>query len=138
MNDKRFEQAQAVFDILEDVYSESPWTLEQILSDMKLEHTDYFFVYDRREMVGFLSLQYLVGEIEITNIAVKSDYQGKSFGKILLSFLDKVVNPIFLEVRSSNVLAQRLYQGAGFQQIGLRKEYYHHPTEDAILMRREP
>lgn len=127
----------AVYDILSDVYDVSPWTEEQILSDMQQDSVDYFFVEEGKEIIGFLAIQQLVGELEITNIAIKKAYQGRGLGSQLLANLDQVDFPIFLEVRASNTPAQALYQKFGFEVIGKRKQYYHEPIEDAIIMKRE-
>ncbi len=127
----------AVYDILSDVYDVSPWTEEQILSDMQQDSVDYFFVEEDKEIIGFLAIQQLVGELEITNIAIKKAYQGRGLGSQLLANLDQIDFPIFLEVRASNTPAQALYQKFGFEVIGKRKQYYHEPIEDAIIMKRE-
>ena len=127
----------AVYDILSDVYDKSPWTKEQILSDMQQDNVDYFFVEVDKTAIGFLAIQQLVGELEITNIAVKKAHQGEGWGSQLLAHLDHVDFPIFLEVRASNTSAQALYQKFGFEVIGKRQRYYHEPVEDAIIMKRE-
>lgn len=127
----------AVYDILSDVYDKSPWTKEQILSDMQQDNVDYFFVEVDKTAIGFLVIQQLVGELEITNIAVKKARQGEGWGSQLLAHLDHVDFPIFLEVRASNTSAQALYQKFGFEVIGKRQRYYHEPVEDAIIMKRE-
>lgn len=131
------EKVAAVYDILSDVYDKSPWTKEQILSDMQQDNVDYFFVEVDKTAIGFLVIQQLVGELEITNIAVKKAHQGEGWGSQLLAHLDHVDFPIFLEVRASNTLAQALYQKFGFEVIGKRQRYYHEPVEDAIIMKRE-
>ena len=131
------EKVAAVYDILSDVYDKSPWTKEQILSDMQQDNVDYFFVEVDKTAIGFLALQQLVGELEITNIAVKKAHQGEGWGSQLLAHLDHVDFPIFLEVRASNTSAQALYQKFGFEVIGKRQRYYHEPVEDAIIMKRE-
>lgn len=131
------EKVAAVYDILSDVYDKSPWTKEQILSDMQQDNVDYFFVEVDKTAIGFLVIQQLVGELEITNIAVKKARQGEGWGSQLLAHLDHVDFPIFLEVRASNTLAQALYQKFGFEVIGKRQRYYHEPVEDAIIMKRE-
>lgn len=82
---------------------------KQILADMQQDSVDYFCGKDK-EMVGFLAIQQLVGELEITNIAVKKAYQGCGLGSQLLTNLDQIDFPIFLEVRASNTSAQTLYQ----------------------------
>lgn len=131
------EKVAAVYDILSEVYDKSPWTQEQILSDMQQDNVDYFFVEVDKTAIGFLAIQQLVGELEITNIAVKKARQGEGWGSQLLAHLDHVDFPIFLEVRASNTSAQALYQKFGFEVIGKRQRYYHEPVEDAIIMKRE-
>ncbi|WP_288962534.1 ribosomal protein S18-alanine N-acetyltransferase [uncultured Streptococcus sp.] len=127
----------AVYEILSDVYPVSPWSEKQILSDMQQDNVDYFFVKKDEKIVGFLAISQLAGELEITNIAIKKAYQGHGLGSQLLANLDHVYFPIFLEVRASNTPAQALYKKCGFGIIGKRKQYYHEPVEDAIIMKRE-
>lgn len=127
----------AVYEILSDVYPVSPWSEKQILSDMQQDNVDYFFVKKDEKIVGFLAISQLAGELEITNIAIKKAYQGHGLGSQLLADLDHVDFPIFLEVRASNTPAQVLYKKCGFGIIGKRKQYYHEPVEDAIIMKRE-
>ena len=127
----------AVYEILSDVYPVSPWSEKQILSDMQQDNVDYFFVKKDEKIVGFLAISQLAGELEITNIAIKKDYQGHGLGSQLLADLDHVDFPIFLEVRASNTPAQAFYKKCGFGIIGKRKQYYHEPVEDAIIMKRE-
>ncbi|WP_270274781.1 ribosomal protein S18-alanine N-acetyltransferase [Streptococcus infantarius] len=127
----------AVYEILSDVYPVSPWSEKQILSDMQQYNVDYFFVKKDEKIVGFLAISQLAGELEITNIAIKKAYQGHGLGSQLLANLDHVDFPIFLEVRASNTPAQALYKKCGFGIIGKRKQYYHEPVEDAIIMKRE-
>lgn len=127
----------AVYEILSDVYLVSPWSEKQILSDMQQDNVDYFFVKKDEKVVGFLAISQLAGELEITNIAIKKAYQGHGLGSQLLANLDHIDFPIFLEVRASNTPAQALYEKFGFDIIGKRKQYYHEPVEDAIIMKRE-
>ena len=42
-----------------------------------------------------------------------------------------------LEVRRSNLAAQRLYLSLGFVQVGERRRYYSHPEEDALVLARD-
>ena len=43
---------------------------------------------------------------------------------------------LFLEVRSRNIPARKLYTAYGFKEIGVRKNYYKNPQDDAIIMLR--
>lgn len=121
--------------ILTNVYGTSPWTLEQIQADMGREDTTYFFVGDK-DIVGFLAVQWLGQEAEITQIAVLKAYQGFSYGEMLLNQLKDRPEAIFLEVRASNQAAIGLYSKHGFEVVGRRKSYYHNPIEDALVMKR--
>jgi len=78
-------------------------------------------------------------EIEIYNLAVKSEFQGFSIGSGLLSkILDEALTTerlkIFLEVRQSNAKALEFYRKHGFQVIGERRNFYRNPSEDAVLL----
>ena len=53
-----------------------------------------------------------------------------------MKYLEERSEPIFLEVRASNQVAQALYRKFGFESLGIRKNYYHEPQEDAVIMRR--
>jgi ribosomal-protein-alanine N-acetyltransferase len=42
-----------------------------------------------------------------------------------------------LEVRAGNREAVALYESLGFRRLGLRREYYREPLEDALVLVRE-
>lgn len=92
-------------------------------------------------VVGFIGIWIIVGEGDITNIAVLPEYRRNKIASNLVEKLLEVCNEnncsvINLEVRSSNIAAQNLYQSFGFKKIGLRKAYYSDNKEDAILMQK--
>ena len=130
-------KAEEILALLSDVYGLSPWNLEQIEADLKQANTEYFYLYDDQTLIGFLALQDLAGELEITQLAVKKAYQGQGLANQLMGFLADRPEGIFLEVRVSNQVAKALYEKHGFQPVGQRKNYYQNPVEDAILMARE-
>ena len=130
-------KAEEILALLSDVYGVSPWNLEQIEADVKQANTEYFYLYDDQTLIGFLALQDLAGELEITQLAVKKAYQGQGLANQLMGFLADRPERIFLEVRASNQVARALYEKHGFLPVGQRKNYYQNPVEDAILMARE-
>ena len=130
-------KAEEILALLSDVYGLSPWNLEQIEADLKQANTEYFYLYDDQTLIGFLALQDLAGELEITQLAVKKAYQGQGLANQLMEFLSDRPERIFLEVRASNQVARALYEKHGFLPVGQRKNYYQNPVEDAILMARE-
>ena len=90
---------------------------------------------------GFLVGSEIAGEWELENIVVDSAAQGRGLGaKLLNELLENVknsgANGVHLEVRSSNSAARALYEKCGFQVAGRRPGYYHNPTEDAILYKK--
>ena len=99
-------------------------------------------VCEANEPVGFLAARQAADEAEILNIAVHRDFRRQGVASaLLLAALDEfrrsAIARIFLELRESNLPARALYEGHGFAPSGLRKAYYHGPTEDALCMMRK-
>lgn len=88
--------------------------------------------------LGYSVLAQLADEAELYDIAVLPEYQGTGAAKQLfdyaLSRLTGEVSTLYLEVRESNTRARGFYAKLGFEQIGVRKNYYDNPKENAILM----
>ncbi|HEL2051367.1 TPA: ribosomal protein S18-alanine N-acetyltransferase [Streptococcus suis] len=129
--------AGAVLAVMESVYEQSPWTLEQIASSMASQDEDYYLAYEGQELVGFLAVQTVLDEMEILQIAVKADFQRLGIASQLMAAVMDWEGDIFLEVRESNSAAQALYTRQHFTKIGKRKDYYRNPVEDAVIMKRE-
>ena len=93
----------------------------------------------RHHIVGFAGIWVMADEAHITNIAVHSRYQRQGIGELLLISiigLSAQMNAsiVTLEVRVSNIPAQRLYQKYGFVEVGTRPGYYTDNREDALIM----
>ncbi|HFR3475705.1 TPA: ribosomal protein S18-alanine N-acetyltransferase [Streptococcus suis] len=129
--------AEAVLAVMQSVYEQSPWTLEQIASSMESQDEDYYLAYEGQELVGFLAVQMVLDEMEILQIAVKADFQRLGIASQLMAAVMDWDGDIFLEVRESNSAAQALYTRQHFTKIGKRKNYYRNPVEDAVMMKRE-
>lgn len=117
----------------------SPWSKAQWEADLELAHSFYFIEEQNDEIVGFLACHLVVDEIEIMQVAVHPAQQKQGIAQQLLKQLasfahEKVAISIFLEVRESNQAAKQAYRKSGFEEIGIRKKYYHAPVEDAVLM----
>jgi ribosomal-protein-alanine N-acetyltransferase len=85
-----------------------------------------------------------VGEAHIFNICVRPELQGHGLARRMLDHLlerahEVQTQTVFLEVRTSNTPAMRLYQAAGFCEIGIRYSYYPAAKgrEDALVMAKE-
>ncbi len=93
-------------------------------------------------LAGFSGIWVIVDEAHITNIAVRTAYQGRGLGEYLLVATfdlaaDLHASFLTLEVRVSNTIAQRLYAKYGFTERGVRKHYYLDNREDAYIMTTE-
>ena len=78
-------------------------------------------------------------EGEITNVAVTRKMRKKGCGRELLLRMQQWadehgIDRIILEVRSGNEPAIHLYRTCGFEKIGVRKNFYQFPREDADIM----
>lgn len=129
-----------VFDISNASFS-IPWSIESINGELNNPLAKYIVARDEINdlVVGFVGIWIVVGEGNITNIAVHPDYRGNGIGDKLLSSLinlcyDLNCSLINLEVRESNYKAQNLYKKFGFNIDGIRKGYYEDNKENAILM----
>lgn len=119
-----------------------PWS--RSLFEASLEHGHYCYVLERRgDLWGHAVLDVAAGEAELLNLCIHPAYWGQGLGRALLRYLlnlaqDAGAEDVFLEVRSSNNRAIRLYEGEGFTQVGTRPDYYAGPQgpEDAIVMAR--
>ena len=118
----------------------TPWT-EQNFNDA-IEANNLFMAFkEGNVIIGYFIALISLNECELLNLVVKVDYQDKGIGKIILNHLldyckkNKITN-IFLEVRFSNKKAISLYEKKGFNELGLRKNYYKKEfgREDALLM----
>jgi ribosomal-protein-alanine N-acetyltransferase len=90
-------------------------------------------------IAGYVIYWIIRDEAQINNVAVHPDYRRRRVGEtmlreILAALRTESVEFISLEVRAENAAARALYEKLGFKQIGIRKEYYTNPVEDAIVM----
>ncbi len=90
-------------------------------------------------IVGFAGCWIMADETHITEIAVRQPYRRQGIGQLLIITLveigiEKRATLATLEVRVSNLAAQKLYEKLGFANVGQRKGYYNDNREDAIIM----
>ncbi|MFT5395590.1 MAG: ribosomal-protein-alanine N-acetyltransferase [Gammaproteobacteria bacterium] len=130
-----------VMEIEKQAY-EYPWT-RTIFNDC-LQVGYCCWVIERDDiMVGYGVLSVAVGESHLLNLCVHPEYQGNGLGKHLLNHLLELAvehnaNMTFLEVRPSNFSAIKMYLEHGFDEIGVRRNYYPAKMgrEDALILAR--
>jgi ribosomal-protein-alanine N-acetyltransferase len=93
-------------------------------------------------VVGYAVVYFASDQSELANLAVAVTHRGQGIGRRLLDgaiseAMAHGATAMFLEVRASNAAAQRLYESAGFEQVGVRRRYYQQPVEDALVLRAE-
>ena len=100
--------------------------------------TKYVVAREDGRIVGYIGTEKIKGETHIINMAVHPAHQKKGVGKELVESILNDQDIFFLEVRVSNVAAQKIYLRQGFRNVGLRENYYSDNNEDAYILRREP
>ena len=99
----------------------------------------FFVVEEKEKILAYCSMQTVLDEGDILNVAVRSDRQKEGIGYFLVDSMLKMtemigIHIVHLEVREGNGTARRLYERLGFKEDGLRRDYYTDPTENAVLM----
>ena len=91
------------------------------------------------EVCGYVGMNFIPPEGEITNLAVSEKFRRRGVGAALVEALCEIdgVERLMLDVRVSNTAARALYERCGFKVDGVRKGFYSKPREDAVLMSRE-
>lgn len=119
----------------------APWTAGQLASERDQEGGWQFVAESRAsgQVCGFVCGRSCVGEGELLKIAVGREYRRQGIAVQLVAhtlryLAEQGVGRCFLELRAANFPALALYERFGFRRVGLRKNYYASPLEDAILM----
>ena len=124
--------------IEEETFS-MPWSQDAFLEMIEAEYAHYIVAEDDDKIIGSCGLRNVVGEGEITNVVMRSEYQNMGIGASMLCKLIKDgkkmgIQAFTLEVRKSNASAIHVYEKLGFLPEGMRKNFYEKPCEDAVIM----
>ena len=127
---------------LEKLCFSLPWSRQALISQLPDDmHMFIAAIGDDGQVLGYVGMMYVLDEGYISNVAVSPEHRRLGIADALINALidrasEKDLSFVTLEVRKSNVPAIELYIKNGFSEVGLRKNYYTKPTEDAILMTR--
>ena len=118
------------------------WSENSVASELKNPLALWLVALEGDRVAGYVGSQTVVGETDMMNVAVHPDFRRRSIGEKLIETLVTELKAmeshcLTLEVRASNAPAIALYEKMGFSQIGLRKNYYRNPREDALILRKE-
>lgn len=124
---------------IEQLCFSSPWIRENFLLDLRTGNSCCLVAREGQRLNGYIISWLVMNELHILNIAVHPDHRRRGIGRALLVELlatatAKGCRWATLELRISNEAARGLYENFGFRPVAIRKGYYRHPTEDAVLM----
>jgi [ribosomal protein S18]-alanine N-acetyltransferase len=129
----------AVLEIEESIY-EFPWTLGNFRDSLRAGYACWV-VREGKRVIAYAVLMLAAGEAHLLNLSVAAQSQRRGHGRSLLHSLvqfarEHKTRVLFLEVRPTNAVGQRLYAGYGFRQIGVRRAYYpaRKGREDALVL----
>ena len=119
-----------------------PWTRGNFIDAMAAGYETQLLVDAQGGLVGYFVAMIVLDEAHLLNITVAPARQRQGWARILLDALalwsrQRQAQWIWLEVRESNVRARSIYAAHGYQEVGLRKNYYpmhDGPREHAVLM----
>lgn len=141
---RRMEEADLaqVCSIEREIFSE-PWSEDDFTQALKDANNGYLVAEVEGRIAGYCGYWGIPPEGYIYNVAVQGEYRRKQIGYRLLGRLVEMakengIEALTLEVRYSNTAAIRLYKRMGFEEVGIRKDFYSKPTEDAVIMWLKP
>ena len=127
---------------LEKICFSDPWSEASISSELLNPLSLWLVALDGDRVVGYVGSQSVLDGADMMNIAIDPAYRRRGVAlelveRLEMALKEKGVICLALEVRASNAAAIALYEKLGFSVIGKRPNYYRHPKEDALIMRKE-
>ena len=129
----------AVCELEKSAFS-SPWSRDDIEYQLDKAGSHFLVAVDTETetVAGYIGVQEISGEAYITNIAVFKEFRRLGAASLLLKTASddafaRGCEFITLEVRESNHLAIELYLKSGFERMGIRKNFYSNPDENALI-----
>jgi ribosomal-protein-alanine N-acetyltransferase len=122
---------------------EFPWSRTIFEDCLRVSYCCWLLEWDG-VIAGHAVMSVAVGEAHVLNLCIDPALHRRGLGRFLLDHMLELAvghraQVMFLEVRPSNLAAQRLYAGAGFNEVGVRRNYYpaRVAREDAVIMARQ-
>ena len=127
---------------LEKICFSDPWSEKSVASELNNSLSCWLVAEENGVVTGYIGSQTVIDESDMMNVAVHPDHRRKGIAEALVVELVEALKKreshcLTLEVRASNEPAKALYEKLGFAQVGLRKNYYRNPKEDALILRKE-
>lgn len=127
---------------LEKLCFSDPWSENSVASELENPLSLWLIAEEDGAVCGYVGSQTVLDETDMMNIAVHPDCRRKGIAAALITELVSRLKAqgsriLRLEVRESNFSAIALYKAMGFTQLGLRKNYYRNPKENALILGKE-
>lgn len=127
---------------LEKACFSDPWSERSIASELDNGLSCWLVAMEGDRVVGYVGSQTVLDETDMMNLAVHPDYRRRGLAQQLIEHLlhtlrQRGSRSLTLEVRASNAPARALYEKTGFSQVGLRKNYYRNPGENACILQKK-
>jgi len=125
--------------IVENQSFSTPWTRQAFYEELENQLAYYLLAVLDDTVVGYVGMWLILDEAHITNVAVLPSCRKLGIGKSMMQKALDIAKAngavsMTLEVRPSNAPALALYKNLGFENAGVRKNYYEDTNEDAIIM----
>ena len=126
---------------IEKLCFSDPWSENSISGELNSRLSYWLVAMEEGALLGYIGSQSVLGESDMMNVAVHPDYRRRGIAQALILQLMQDLKArdnvnLSLEVRASNVPAIMLYEKLGFEVAGRRPNYYRHPKEDALIMKK--
>lgn len=119
----------------------NPWSMDMMSEHLASVGGIIFAAIVGGQVCGYVSAKLLpsAGEGEVYRVAVLPQFRRRGIAELMLRCVikaasDSGIDKLFIEVRMGNTPARACYEKLGWQQIAVRKKYYHDPEEDAVIM----
>ena len=127
---------------LEGVCFSDPWPEAAILPELTNALSLWLVAVSGDSVLGYVGSQTVMDESDMMNLAVAPQCRRQGIARSLITALiaalrKKGSGSLTLEVRTSNAGAIALYEAMGFSTVGRRPNYYFHPKEDALVLRKD-
>lgn len=123
-------------------FGTAAWSEKSITSELTNPLSLWLVAVEEGRVLGYVGSQTVMDETDMMNVAVHPDCRGQGIATGLIVDLIGALKLrgsrcLTLEVRASNEPAKGLYRMLDFQEVGIRKNYYRNPREDALILRKE-
>lgn len=115
---------------------------DTLADECKRENSVYIVACEGDSIIGYCTIIASFETADLCNIAVKEDYRKQHIAEMIFEYAvkkcrAKSVERILLEVRESNIPAICFYDKMDFEKIGMRKNYYSNPSENALILQKD-